>query len=367
MQLPSGLGLLSRRRIELWVLRRKRTLLGRANLREARLYCAALTAIAVGAATSCIDAQTVEIQGAPVVVRTLERQMLAPFSSTAAAPQNGILVIGGATRQQLFLLGADGRARAEVGDLTRLGAKLGLPVAAVFEDERTVRVLDGQSAGWATLKVHEGRWRLSATGLVPLSGVSGMCVSGNGSTYVMAKHDDVAGVIHLLGPRGTISKSFGLPFQASENPAIEHGHIACARSTSAITISSRLYPEVRTYSQDGRLLWTTSVSDFKPVEFETSGRRISFVYPADSTWDEIVSLFSPNAQVMAVQIARRRGLPGLSRYLSLRTVFLSLGTGARLGVQPNMPEILQATPSHLVGHEAQSVGDLRVYSYRYVP
>jgi hypothetical protein len=188
-----------------------------------------------------------------------------------------------------------------------------------------------------------------------------------GRRYLFAKRGKSAdaGLLHEVDEAATIIRSFGKPFSETDNPATAYGHLLCLPRSGNVVVTSRLYPEIRSYASNGRLLWSTPVSSFRPVGFETNGRRITFAYAPDSLWDETVALFAPAPDVIAVQVARQRGRPTSHPYVEVRTLFLSAKTGATLRSQQGLPVILAASPTRLYTLNDKNPAELHVYSYTY--
>jgi hypothetical protein len=324
-------------------------------------------ALAISGPARVALAQKIELQGGPIEISVLEGRPLKPITSVSMNDQGDILVIGGPTRHELFLMDATGAVRAPVVDITALGAPLGMPAAVAFETPTTVTVMDGQTARWARLKVKSGRWVMDTVSSAPLARISSICVA-NRARYVMAR---VAardgGIVHLLAEDGALKASFGKPFSDIDNPAVGYGHVSCSRDALNIAALSRLHPEVRSYDGTGRELWTMMLPTFRAVGFRVDGRRILFAYPPDSVWDEVVSLLRPADSVLAVQILRRRGHPASPRVVHLRTVYLAARDGSVLGSQLGLPLIHSATPTRLVGRAGVAGDAIQVYHYKYRP
>lgn len=311
--------------------------------------------------------QSIELKSPPTGASTLGGRSFGFIGHVETDLKGRAVIVGGASRQELFVLDADGKATTPSVVLPEIGARLGWPAAAAFDGPTSLVIIDSQSPQWARVKFAEGRWVLdtlsSSTGL---SRVSSVCAI-NGARYVMANlaSSPTNGLVHEVSAAGTVRRSFGTPFGEIENPAVGYGHLLCLTTPPLVIAASKLYPEIRAYTPLGKLQWTTPLPSFQPMGFRVEGRRVRFSYPPDSVWDQTVSVFSPAPDVIAVQVGRMRGPAGTSPYLRVNTLFLSLSDGAVLGSQRGLPIVMAATSDKLYAVAEKEAQDLQIYYYHF--
>ena len=313
-----------------------------------------------------VSAQRVDLLGRPKQITAINGRALAPIRFATASPAGQVLILGGPSRQDMFLIDRMGFTRAEPTTLLGSDGHLGWPAAAAFDGPNRILVIDTQSPRLARVHLVNGKWAIDSVFMTGLSGISGIC-SIAGRQYIMAKlgSSREKGAVHEVTRDGAVKRSFGKPFGSINNPAVGYGHLLCLAEPRSVVIVSRLFPEIRAYTLDGVLRWSAPLPDFRPMGFSVEGRLVRFTYSPDSLWDETVALFSPSSQVIAVQIARQVGRAYSTQYRFLRTVFLSAKTGALLGDQRDLPVVLAALQGSLYAVDQRNGGALRILYFRW--
>jgi len=326
----------------------------------------AITFTVLAARSVAAGAQRIDLQSRPIRVNVVDgRLALGVITYVATDTQGRALLLGGPSKQHLFLLNPDGRSSVPPVSLSEIGVPLAWPVAAAFDGANSIAIIDGQSPRWARLHFGGGRWAMDTLSSTNLSGVSSMC-SMDGRRYVMGKVglSHASGAVHEVSGSGAVKRSFGKPFGDIVNPAVAYGHLLCQSMQGIVVVASRLYPELRAYTMAGEERWSIPLPSFQSMGFEVEGRLVRFVLPPDSLWDQTVSLFTPAPDIVAVQIGRLRGRAA-SRYLVMRTVFLSASTGRVLGEQRGLPLVRAATPKWLYAVMEENAQELQIYSYTF--
>jgi len=313
-----------------------------------------------------VDAQRIELGRQTSRLTQIGGHELAPIHQLTVGSDGRMLILGGPSRQEIFLADSGGRAIAQPTVLPEIGVPLAAPRASAFEGRNGVLVLDGGSPRWAKTEIAGSRWRVDSVTLTDLSGVSGLCTI-EGHRYVMGKVGGArdAGLVHEVTMGGQVLRSFGKPFGTLDNPAVGYGQISCLPADRTIVVVSEVYPEVRAYSADGKTRWTAFIPGFVPMGFEVLGRLIRFTYPSDSVWDRAVAVFSPAPGVAAVQIGRQRGRTYRTKFESIRTVFFDLSTGRSIGSQMGLPLILTASRKSAYAVSEIDGDTLTVYRFTY--
>ena len=332
------------------------------NAAFSRAACIAIATLFVCA--HGVHAQSIELKAPPTSAMALGGRAVGFIRHISTDPTGRALVLGGASRQEIFVIDADGKVSARSAVLPEIGARLGWPAAAAFDGPNSAVIIDSQSPLWARLELIRGQWVVDTVSSTKFSRVSSVCTI-NGKRYVMAKAGEStsSALIHEVSAAGAVNRSFGTPFVEVENPAVGYGHLLCLTTPAVVVAASKLHPEIRAYSPVGKLLWATQLPSFQPMGFRVDGRRVLFEYAADSLWDQTVSVFAPTPDIVAVQVGRSRGRNGLASYLQVRTLYLSTATGDVLGSQLGLPVIMTATARQLYVVSEKNAQELEIYSY----
>lgn len=325
-----------------------------------------MTAISVYFAVSAMGAPAQRIEvGAAVVSQSLDWPR-APISFVAVGPRDETLVVGGPTRQDLFLLDSGARAIGESVSLADLGTPLAWPITGAFDGADRVLLVDAQSPRWVRLSRTAAGWHVTSVQPTELSGVSSLCAM-SGRRFVMGIRGSADGgpIVHEVDGNGAVSRSFGRQFGEIVNPASSYGRLLCLPSSDMLIAAASMHSEVRGYSSAGGELWTASLPSFRHMRFEADGRLVRFVLPPDSVWDQIVSMFSPARNVIAVQVGRVRGRNGAPPYRLIHTFFLDAASGRVLGTQKDLPLVLAATRTHLYATDPTEAAALLALPFTY--
>jgi hypothetical protein len=259
-----------------------------------------------------------------------------------------VVLDGGAS--ELTLLAREGRQLLH--KLVPNGRRIfGDPKSIAFEDNHGLFVLDARPARLLRFQLRDNQIEFISS--IPLAGifaVSGACAIG-GKYFVIGitAPAEKSQLIHVVTSEGTVERSFGKPFGSTqfERLVFSESRILCDRAGRTITVSSRSYPEVRTYDTAGRLKWSANIPGFQHVAVvQTSPRRMQYRWPTDSLWDKTVSMFYTASDVIAVQVGRRRGRDVRNGYVGFRTVLFRTTTGRSLGKQEDLPLILATSRTH---------------------
>jgi hypothetical protein len=277
-----------------------------------------------------------------------------------------LIVIEGETNSLLGMSRA-GNVVSRTVNTGPTGARLGYPVHAVVVGERELLVLDSQSPRVARFTILPDT--VALTSLVRLrgvTGVSGVCELGSRLFVVgVTQPPEKSGLFHQMSDVGQVVRSFGDGFgPAAEASRILFGtaRVLCLPQDNRMIVASQYYPGVRSYGDDGRLQWSRTVPDFRAISYrETAPGRIEYTYPADSLWDQTVSVFRPAPDIIALQVGRRYGRNPARGLRVVRTLLFRLSDGEPLAAQSDLPIIKSADSSQL--YSVENDGSLRVLSY----
>ena len=335
---------------------------------ERRLRGIVASAVIGAAGTAPAKAQRITLDPSPVRLTAIGGQAVTPVSSTAFNAQGELLIIGGPSRQEMFVVDSSGKGVLPPTPLAKTGAALGWPIAAAFSASADLLIVDAQSSRIAHLVRTGSGWRAAAVESTELNAFSSMCSAG-GRTYIMAKRgiSRDSGIVHEVTADGKTVRSFGRAFGDIPNPALGGGYVACPVGVAEIVVTSALYPEVRAYSRQGKLRWATRLAEFRPMGFRVEGRAIRFAYPPDSIWDQTISMFAAAPEIIAIQIGRLYGRNQMAPFSTIRTVLLSAASGDIVGAQADLPMVLSASRETLLTAEGRTPTELLLYRFHRKP
>lgn len=245
--------------------------------------------------------------------------------------QNSLLRGFGPTGQMLATVGGPGLGR---------GA-LAVPRAIALGARGNVLVYDARTLRISRYIARGGQLHFAERVPAPPVAASDMCVM-EGDTYIFGYYKGK--IVHRLSADGRAVTSFGSgygPPSALAQYTLAAGHILCDARLRRVVVASRIYPEVRSYSSSGVLLWSLRFPLIKPTVIRyLPGGGVGFEQPYGGS-DMIVSLAMLSDRIGAIQVGRvRRGSIGDS----VHTYYVSLVDGGKLGGQTNLPLLFAAYP-----------------------
>lgn len=261
------------------------------------------------------------------------------------------VLVSEATTRDLLLFTPDGRL---LSTSSLLADHLASPGGMAFLSRTTFAVMDRgrPQALWARLS-HDSAV-LVAEGKALIGASSGAC-SLNG-TFVLAGFEgtpEKSHILHEIDGHGSDVHSFGTPLGGNDSAAwasrlvLVPSLIACSSAGADIIIASQVSGEVRAITRQGRVRWSFTPPDIAPMTFvKPSSREMRFVWPADSLWDKVETIFTPAPGVVAFQVARRFGIQADSA-LSVTTYFLEMQSGRVISTQSDLPLVRAVLPERL--------------------
>lgn len=282
-----------------------------------------------------------------------------------------IFVLDGETNDVL-LFGLDGQRMSRLSNTGTGGPRMASPIRLAIGESKALYVLDSQGGRLVRLAEQQHALTLVSTARTGLTGVSDLCELDR-RLYVLGSipYDDDSEIVHVLDREGAVVRSFGEPLGTPggfDRVAYGVGHLYCSAVSKLVVAASRLFPTVRAFSVDGSVKWTTVLTPFRRVGVEeTLPGTFEYRFPADSLWEEVVSLFSPSRGVLAVQVGRRKGRAGGSPYVRIETRFFSVSDGRELGTQTDLPIVLHASDRVLVMRKSGGAAGLTAAEFTYVP
>lgn len=252
----------------------------------------------------------------------------------------------------LRVLSTDGKVLSVKANTGPQGAMLQRAARAASTSTEDLLVLDVQRPRIARFRLKEEQ--LALVGVVDLpefARVSSLCSAG-GRTFVLgATKRGPSNLVQVVNQDGSVSSGFGLPFgrpNASENvrTALGSGVLTCLASERLVVVASALSAEIRAYSLDGILKWTSTLTGFAPIAFQDVGNGIKYSYPLEGHWDSVSDTFALQDGVIGVQVARREKQS--STPSSFRTFFLDSNSGSIRGAQFDLPQVVGSWRGGLV-------------------
>ena len=277
-----------------------------------------------------------------------------------------VLVSVAATRE-LLVFTADGRLLSRS---SLLSDHVGNPGAMAFLSPTTFAVMDRGRPYvlWARLK--DDSAIVVAGGAAEVGATGGAC-SLNG-TFVVAGFEgtpEKSHILHEVNLPGPVVRSFGTPLGGTEWAArlmLAPSLITCASARGEVVIASQMSGEIRAITTQGSVRWTFTPPHFTAMTYQSpTSREMRYVFPADSLWDMVETIFAPAPGVVAFQITHLYGTQADSA-LSVSTYFLDSQTGQLISTQSDLPLVRAVLPGRLyTTGKAVRAGSLDVHHFKW--
>src|SRR6185437_4010558 len=195
---------------------------------------------------------------------------------------------------------------------------------------------------------------LVAHGTPRIGATSGAC--GLNGTFVVAGLEGTPAqsqdILHEVDAHGQVVHSFGTPLGGTDSTAwaerllLAPSVVVCTPARAVVTIASQVSGKVRAIGERGSVKWTFAPPHFIPMGYESTSRSMRYVWPADSLWDMVETIFMPAPGVVALQVTRLLGTHPDSA-LSVSTYFLESQTGRLISTQADLPLVRAVLPGRL--------------------
>ena len=273
------------------------------------------------------------------------------------------------TTGQFFLLDAegarvdmydnDGRFISSVGSPGREPGQFFVPRSMSVDERGRLEVYDA-----GTGRVSE--YRVAKAGPVLVRSItlvkngSEVCEMGN-RIYLLSWAK--GRIVHVYDGSGREVSSFGEPFRAGTDlvqETITEGYIHCLPQRNQVVVSSAALPEVRAYSATGRMIWSLTLPDFRPLTIrDNSDKSVTFLKPPGGS-NRILSLFLPSPNIMALQV----GLEEKAGVISdVQDHFFSLRDGKPLGSDAAPAKVATASSSLVLVVDSKSPPAASVFHF----
>lgn len=331
------------------------------------LYPAAAMALLLVHAPAALGQHLVTQERARAAVRTPSGLPTQTINAVVTTTESVIAVEG--ETNSLVVFAFDGQEQSRISNTAAGGAMLAYPIDMALNEGVELLVLDAQTPRIARFSLDNSSLRLRLLSVIRLRGVTGVSAvcSLKGKTFVLGSTppDTLSRLVHVVGRDGEVQSSFGEGFgppREFSRILFGTGSLLCVPDEELIVVASQYYPEVRAYDEAGFQRWSQELSEYRGMSYaETAPGRIEYSYPADSLWDQTVSLFRPKAGILALQVGRRYGRRPTAPFRSLRTMLFSTKDGHLLNVQTDLPLIKDAGSGRLIS--VDDAGSLRILSY----
>ena len=294
------------------------------------------------------------------------REQVGAVTDAAVGPQEHIFILDAPLGRVLAIdshggfLSSFGRPGAGPGEFRN-------PVALAFlQGLQKLLVLD-QAQGRVSFLAWRGD-RLEYTTSFAVTPYSVDMCAMNGEIFIYAPSLSEETVIQVFDVSGHRKRTFGAPF-GSEGGAMMRmakrgASLACYPQRSSVVVASQLDGEVRAYSTDGALLWTSRGRELITAKIRLSATSFGFDRDTPQPWDLVDILVPIDADALAVQFERAKRPPsaGEDRGASRITVFLSAATGAELARVSSLPRILAVDGQRLLASHDFPYPQLQVFA-----
>lgn len=193
---------------------------------------------------------------------------------------------------------------------------------------------------------------------------SGLCTL-RGAFFTFGRPQD--SLIRVISTAPSRVTGFGRHYSSDTvlTEPLSRGRVLCIPERGLVVVVPNLLSEVRAYeSQTGRLVWSTSLPGYLPMSVGRQGS--GYVIGEASTGSDLaVGVHRLADSVIAVQIRRTPYSTDGSgrRRRTIRTEFLRAGDGRYLGQQRDLPFIVTASRTRILGMELPDTANIRGYSY----
>ena len=222
--------------------------------------------------------------------------------------------------------------------------ELRVPVGMVINDTGRLYIVDNYFNRAAVFERQASR-------LVPVGNIKlpnnpyALCAIAS-RLFVVAPSEKA--IIHEIRSNGDVVKSFGPPKRIVDDPRLNWpgvkasmldeqnaGHLLCL-TPELIVFAHRSLPDVVAYRSDGRVVWHTTVRDFKRARWVTGSSPGTLTQAADpktKTVHQSRALFKVDESTIAVVISEHK-LAGQVGDYDVRFLSLATGKEVRRGRSP---------------------------------
>jgi len=281
-----------------------------------------------------------------------------PSAASGQDQLNGIatngrdrVLVSEATTRDLLVFTADGRLLSRS---SLLADHVASPGAMAFLSRTTFAVMDRGRPYILWARLSNDSAMFVADGKPHIGATSGAC-SLNG-IFVVAGFEGIpekSQILHEVNAHGRLVRSFGRPLGGTDSTGwaarllLVPSLVACTSARAEVTIASQISGEVRAITEQGGVTWTFTPHPFTPMTYQTrSSGEMRFVWPPDSLWDKVETIFMATPSVVALQVTHLFGIHPDSA-LSVSTYFLERQTGRLISTQSDLPLVRAVLPGRL--------------------
>ncbi len=177
---------------------------------------------------------------------------------------------------------ARGRHLRTFGRRGRGPGEFSNPVALIHDGDTTLYAIQSYSAS-AILTARGGQVQLRRV-FGPDQDYRSACVLG-GELFVAGWRD--GRMLHVVGERGEPVRSFGEGWSRDTLAIVREtadragGALTCDAATGRVLLVNGALGKVRSYTRDGRLVWESTLPDFRYTWYLAQGKSISTIYGED--------------------------------------------------------------------------------------
>ena len=135
--------------------------------------------------------------------------------------------------------------------------------------------------------------------------------------------------IHTYERQRGLVRSFGASFGTGgplKSRAMSQGTMLCLKSQALIVVAADLLGEIRAYSPEGALVWSTPLADFRRVAFLGDGERSVTIQQLPDGAHSILGLAEESTGEIRVHLGYQRNARG-AQYDSLHSIILDPKSG----------------------------------------
>jgi len=267
-------------------------------------------------------------------------------------PDIGTVSAFSSAGRYLFSVGRSGRAKGEFI----------VPQSLTVDERDRVYVYDIAQERLTQYHAAPDRLILQDSRHVGMSG-SSICAM-KGHIYLFGLNHER--IVHDLSLDRRAMASFGEPFGRYTSLAEESlaaGKVLCVPQQNLLLVVPRIYPELRAYSPDGKVLWTTRLKHYRPATvYENADGSVTFSRPPTG-YHHLLSAFLASPSVVCIQLGLATDNSHPDR---IETRFISLHDGREVAEQEGLPLLTSPRPPLIYSLNKESGDRVMVYQFRYL-
>lgn len=280
----------------------------------------------------------------------------------------GNIYVLDAQAQRVSVFSPQGLPRQRLGRPGRGPGEFFLPRAMTIDGSGHLYVLDSANQRVQAYTRSRGQLQSAYAFEIPFQS-DGICTIGN-RLYILGYHNGRN--LHEFTQRGKMVRSFGSALGAHHpvlRSSLSTGVLACDPESGSVFFLPLLLPELRAYSSDGRLRWTTRIPEYNPTKIERAAKGgISFKSEKGTKADMASSvILLPHGTLIVQTGVQKRGAQSRHDFISQKSYAVSVTDGKVRKLSSKLPRLLSATDAYILAAPTEPYPRVELYSVAPAP